>query len=475
MTREARGRAVRPAVAVAVLLAGCLAPAPIPTDDTLDAEPLAISYAHTCPQGAEAWRLGEVCGGTLRTTDEARAEAVAAVGPDGEFAIAWISQPAVARVVPTTTGVEYEILGLSVAFSEDGGTSWRHTTVPRPSSLGGGLVRYARGGDPSIAFDAGGTLHVVGISATTDRATDRSCSEFFHVATPDQGRGWTTPVSLTGCEAGDDRPWVSAGDRGEAIVTWDRWGNADYEREVVLTRTADGGTTWRAPVRHGGCGQASPAIVAPGGVLVACAVIRDPGPDGTAVEAHVGVGVLRLSNDGATFAVLSDVPGTEGAVWPQLALAPDGTLVVQADDVRVNPEPLRLARSMDGGATWSDVVDLRDFVRVDDGATEGGTYLGAFAADAWGGAHVLVAYCTRGGSEVFVAEACAPRTAHVAVDVSDLAVLAEARLRPDLPRARPPAVGAPPDHTAGVAFGAQVGLLAWSAERGIDFTVVRRE
>lgn len=464
-------RLAMPILAV-FLVSGCAAQGPgLGPPSGGDAGPTEVlAYSWKCPPGAEAWRSGEVCAGTLRTADSPAGEAVAAVasGSDGPVAVAWIAAPRVVTVGPTDQGIEYQILSLTVAFSHDRGATWTRTTVPTPSSLTA-EVRYRYASDPTIAYDAAGTLHVSGITQATDRIRDVDCHEIFHVATADDGSTWSTPVSITDCTESADRPWIAAGAAGDVVITWDVWGNTNYNRTSAIATSRDGGATW-AHTQHNGCGQPSPARWTPSGVVVACAVVVDPGVGGTEADSRQGLRILRLLADASGTEVTWLTDSIKGAVWPVLSVADDGALALTMGDARQRPEPILLLRSTDEGRTWSGPFAAP--AAVDDEAVDGGAYLGAVAADGWGGLHVVVWACARDGSAVFVADACGARAAHLVVDAASLEVLQERDLMPDPPRPDGPLVGPVPDHTAGVAFGSDFGILAWARQRGIDFTIV---
>ncbi|HWL36544.1 MAG TPA: sialidase family protein [Frankiaceae bacterium] len=112
------------------------------------------------------------------------------------------------RVTPAQYGLPDLI---QLAYSHDGGTSWRTRTVetlPAPTTPG---TLY-----PGIAMDAGGHLHAVW-SAPRDTHGD---VPVYYTTSADKGVTWSEPI-VTGTTWTAWAPWVAGGrTAGEAAIAW---------------------------------------------------------------------------------------------------------------------------------------------------------------------------------------------------------------------------------------------------------------
>ncbi|HEX4817997.1 MAG TPA: sialidase family protein [Nonomuraea sp.] len=182
--------------------------------------------------------------------------------------------------------------GIAVATSGDNGATWRRSTLPGITTAGGGP--YQRVSDPSVAYDA---RHGVWLVASL--AIDDGVGAAVLVSrSADGGRTWGAPVAAAGGDVG---------------------GSRDLDKSWVVCDNTPG-----SPY-HG-----------------RCHLIFDDHADGNAIS------VARSSDGGLTWAV-ARTPGT--GLGGQPVVRPDGAVVAPylGDDGRI-----RALRSRDGGDTWSD-------------------------------------------------------------------------------------------------------------------------
>lgn len=195
--------------------------------------------------------------------------------------------------------------------SFDGGASWTRPPPPPFSRCAGGTPAnggdYQRASDPWLSFAADGVAYQVALAFDGDTLQSGSRGAVLLSRSADGGMSWSAPLTLIadGADAFNDKETVSADphDARYAYVVWDRIDAATHA-PTYLARTVDGGASWE------------PAHA-----------IYDPGP-----------GSQTLGNQ---IAVLAD--GSLVDVFTQIDIAADGTLSATFAAIR----------SSDHGASWS--------------------------------------------------------------------------------------------------------------------------
>lgn len=445
-------------LALACILTGCVAsaarvgpaaPPPSPEAGAGDA------YAHACPPGPAAFELEGVCVSRLARLDESLQEPYLAAHPTrpGVYALGVNAAPTARAVATDAPGADAVLLDVYV--TEDGGASWRHAPIPRvPTTyrpLGQALPAELRSvGDPALAFDERGVLHVSGLANPV--APYGTLYQIFAARSADLGRTWSGPVIVSGAWSNNDRNWVSTAADGKVYVSWQRPSTSH------VAWSLDGGLTWREQPRDAerkGCISMSPALPTPHGVLLACA-------EGGFFVPMTGLRVLRFDDATGRFAPLGSIAGDH--LYPRLLARPGGDLVMTWS--ATSGATAGYATSADGGMTWSAPRDLRALLSAEDAWNEGRAYWSEL--DARGHLHVLL----KGWEGPDRLEES--RLLHAVLDPTTDAVLHEALLPAARPDAEPPAtVGlAVGDDFHGIAFQGGEGLLAWTRDRTILLTRV---
>ncbi len=257
--------------------------------------------------------------------------------------------------------------------SFDGGASWT-ITQPAFSVCEGG--EFLRSTDPWVTIGPDGTVHQIAVASTGGVFADGSSNAVLVARSTDGGRTWGAPTALIrdGPSAFNDKETITADPNDARFVyaAWDRilpsgGGPATFARSI------NGGVSWE-PAR---------AIYDPGSTEQTIGNLIRVLSDGTVVNlfAHL-IGsdenlsaafleVIRSTDRGATWSapirVASFFPHgavdpvtheqiRDGAIVPQMAVAPNGALYVVWQDSRFssgNHDGIALSRSTDGGLTWS--------------------------------------------------------------------------------------------------------------------------
>lgn len=266
-----------------------------------------------------------------------------------------------------------------VVRSTDGGVNWSApTTLNSNPPLGA-----SHDLEPRIATDGVGTWIVVWDSDDTLGDTVGSDYDILFSRSTDAGVSWTAPAALNtnaGSDVGLDREPAIATDGATWLVVWsarDALGGAiGTDDDIVFARSMDAGVTWSAPAALNANAASdsgndySPQVATDGaGTWVAVWTSTDSlggtigtdedilfarSVDGGATWSFPAPLNVNASSDGGAnddeAQIATDRHGTWVAVWYGATL---GGPVVTDDDIRV-------ARSVDGGASWSAPLPMND-------------------------------------------------------------------------------------------------------------------
>ncbi len=307
--------------------------------------------------------------------------------------------------------------GLWISRSADNGLTWTNTTSLVVSPVSGI-------GDLAIATDRAGVwIALYKISYDNEVSVVRSI---------DNGATWSAPVQPLGTGANDARivtdqtgTWVMVASLGaESIIavrsidngqTWgapvvidplhslvpdlatDRAGNwvAIWQRgnlgaPVALARSTDNAATWQTPVVIGNLGAYGNSLQS-GSVVVATdlqsrwVAIWENTPALTEQEFRYSVS----SDSGATWSPSASFPATSvtDKVYDRkisIETAQDGTIYAAWDSTRGQVDyDVVMARSIDGGVTWTTPSAVNLLGLKDGNAEDYGVYLGYDGSNTW--------------------------------------------------------------------------------------------
>jgi hypothetical protein len=274
--------------------------------------------------------------------------------------------------------------GLITATTFDGGATWTRTAIPFSHCAGGDAGNggdYQRATDPWVTFAPDGAAFQMALASTGGSFTAGAANAMLVSRSTDGGRTWG-PVSTLirdGSQFFNDKNSITADptDPRYVYAVWDRLAAAGGG-PAMLARSTDGGATWEGARTIFDPGQRSQTIgnvvaVLPNGTVVDV-FTRIDSPVGAPASASLNVivsadkggswtGPFRIADALAVGARDPDTgaPIRDGANLPQVAVAPNGHLWVAWQDARFSGgahDGIALARSTDGGQTWSAPVQV---------------------------------------------------------------------------------------------------------------------
>ena len=257
---------------------------------------------------------------------------------------------------------------LTYAWSRNAGRTWTEGLVPGLTHASGGA--FEKASDPWVAFGLGGRAYF--------------CSLLFNETGPENGiyvsvsnnggRSWGPPVAVHTGDAGhfDDKQAIVVDNyagspyRGRIYVGWDTVGSGQQIQRIAWS--GDGGASYSAAIdlERSGINVGVIPMVAPGGVVHAVwthldsnqspfEILHSRSEDG-GVTWSAPVELVRMQPAGVRFQRAGDILATAG-VDPRT-----GRLYVAWMDARFTPgvPQVLLARSDDGGRTWSEPQRVSD-------------------------------------------------------------------------------------------------------------------
>jgi hypothetical protein len=274
--------------------------------------------------------------------------------------------------------------GVLTAVTFDGGATWTRTALPFSRCAGGNGANggdYERATDPWVSFGPDGTVYQMALAVISGSFAAGSASAMLVSRSTDGGRTWG-PISTLirdGTLFFNDKNTITADatDPRYAYAVWDRLA-ASGGGPTVFARTVDGGATWEAARAIWDPGAGSQTIgnviaVLPNGRILNVFTQLDTGQAGqTAATLNTLVSDDKGGSWSGPFRVAdllavgardpeTGTPIRDGAVLAQVAVAPNGHLWIVWQDARFSGgsvDGIALARSTDGGQTWSAPVQV---------------------------------------------------------------------------------------------------------------------
>jgi hypothetical protein len=270
--------------------------------------------------------------------------------------------------------------GIVAGASLDGGTTWSHHALPFTRCAGGSASNggdYERASDPWVTIAADGTAYQIALAFNGLVLQQNSVSAVVVSRSTDGGMTWgpTTTLIRDVTNFFNDKCSITADSANPHFVyaVWDR-PRSITEAPTYFARSRDSGASWEMPrpIYDPGTNMQTInniIVVLPNGTLVDFFVQILNDANGNAVSSFLGV--MRSTDNGVTWSgpvkiadnlsvgtrdPNTNTPVRDSTITPSIAVGPGGSLFAAWQDARFSSgvrDGIALARSDDGGVTWS--------------------------------------------------------------------------------------------------------------------------
>lgn len=284
--------------------------------------------------------------------------------------------------------------------STDNGANWTSLSAELNAALA------VQGGDADLAIGKDGSLYY------TDLESLAAISVY---TSHDKGATWTANADASDLP-GDDRMWIEAGPDAGPLSTGGEALYLTFNNEganVVVSKSTDAGKTWVSiPVNHGVQTQfwaMGNLVVDPkdGTVWVMYDLGNGLKPLGGQVPVHSDELQVARSTDGGltwTIASVAKPSGDSGQLLPSLAEDKAGNLYAVWGEQLADHDDIKLSVSKDQGATWSPAAKVNQMPKTAIMPWIAATGVGNIAISYYGANETAQAPSVNGSWTVWLAE-----------------------------------------------------------------------
>jgi len=275
--------------------------------------------------------------------------------------------------------------GLLTGVSFDGGRTWATTSAHFSRCTGG---TFERATDPWTTFSPDGTAYQIAYSFNNSNAIQA----MLVARSSDGGLSWSEPLALirdTASGVADDKESITADpyDARYVYAVWDRLAGSSARPSQLrgptwFARTTDAGATWEAAriiYDPGSNAQTigNQIVVLPDGTVLNVFTLIQNASAPNLRDEKIFVAIMRSTDKGATWSdaamvstnqtigiadVKTGAPVRTGDILPSVAVDPkSGAIYVVWQDARFSGQArdgIAFSRSLDGGMTWSQPVQV---------------------------------------------------------------------------------------------------------------------
>lgn len=199
---------------------------------------------------------------------------------------------------------------------------------------------------PDIAVDSVGNINVVWHDDTPGN------DEIFFSRSSDGGSGWSPAVNVSANPGISFTPVVGVDDTGNINAAW--WDTSLTNREIFFSRSTNEGVTWSPPAdlthNSGRSDEPAMAVSCSGNIYL---VWEDKTPG------NWDILFTRSTDGGANWSPLRNVSHNPApSSWPAIAVDHNGHINVVWNDYTSGSRRVFFSRSVNGGNTWSQAVNV---------------------------------------------------------------------------------------------------------------------
>ncbi len=303
--------------------------------------------------------------------------------------------------------------GLYLHRSLDGGNTWLGPVqiAFNPAQAFPGDPSYRFNDKPHLAVDrwaASSFTNNVYVAWIQDVGANQPFSDILFAASPAGGTAFSAPRKISDAPSGqgmNNGPSVAVAPNGTIYVAWasyDVTNAAQQTGMLLIDKSSDGGLTWSSDVAvttyrtlpstlttsgnasHHINTRAFPAIATSPTNSQEVYMVYPADPDGPGPD-EGDIFFIKSTDGGQTWSTplrVNDDATTHDQFAPSIAVKPDGTIDIAWYDARNDPQDagwdVMIAKSTDGGATFSANVTISDSTFATPVVLGGGPRLGEY-------------------------------------------------------------------------------------------------